>query len=238
MKQYYLITGASGRLGAYMALYFAKQGRNLILHYNSAGGAVENTINEIREISSVDVQKIQKDLSCTGANLLNEALKYGDIELIVHCASSIFEDNLGGDFAIENLQNSLNIHAISLVEMGAEIKKSGILCDIIAISDANMQYETKYFSYSLGKKMLNEAVKYLAFHLKDLARVNAISPIWIEDFDFALPCKAQNILKILGDKKLTQNFCTGLEICKTVDYLREIRSITGQIMVLDAGVGL
>lgn len=187
MKKYYLITGSSGKFGLYLAKYLAESGINLILHYNKSEEKIINLINEIKQNYQVDAIPLKYDLSQnqSGIKLIKAAIKLGEIQTIIHLASFILEDSVF-NIKSDNLQKSLNVHAISLLEIGNFVTKYQYCDNIIAFSDANMSYDTKCLSYNISKRMLNDVVQYLAPQLKDICRVNAISPSWIGNLDFEL----------------------------------------------------
>jgi len=234
MKKYILITGAGQRLGMDIALYFAKNNENIIIHCNNSLKNAQDLGEKIVKNYKINTEIIQEDLSKAdgGMRLIQKASKFGEISLIIHCASSIIEDNLL-NLEIENVYTSINIHAISFLQMAEFIKKNNQNINMIAIIDANLKYRSAYLSYSIGKKILQDMVKFLAFHLKNQSRINGISPTWIENYNPLIHISEGK--KILETLKLTEHLATTEQIINAIEFLQNNQSITGEIINIDSG---
>ena len=87
-----LITGAGKRIGKEIAVGFAKQGANIILHYNKSKIDAENTKKNILKYSkAILISEFEKYQSVK--KLFNDAKKkVGKIHHLINCAS-VFEND-------------------------------------------------------------------------------------------------------------------------------------------------
>lgn len=95
MKKIALITGASGGIGAATAKALAKNGCDLILHFNSNEEKVQMLKKEITELYGVNARILKADLSVPAAAeaLGKEALAvYGRVDILVNNAGVAYQE--------------------------------------------------------------------------------------------------------------------------------------------------
>ena len=236
MKKTILITGGSQRIGRSIALYLKELNYNFIIHYNNS----VKSARELRDIinhSGSNCEIIKADLSKVSdvKNMIKKSKKlFGPIHAIINNASLFLNDD------IENLNDKLwydhmNINLYAPLLLSKEFKKqlpkksSG---HIINILDQNViNPDTSFFSYSISKSALLSATIIMAKSFAPNIRVNAIGPGPTlknihqskKHFDKSLK---KTLLKIGSPPD---------EIAKTVKFLLESKSITGQFIAVDGG---
>ena len=87
-----LITGAGKRIGKEIAVGFAKQGANIILHYNKSKIDAENTKKNISKYSKAILIKANLEKYESVKKLFHDAKKVGKIHHLINCAS-VFEND-------------------------------------------------------------------------------------------------------------------------------------------------
>lgn len=236
MKKTILITGGSQRIGRSIALFLKDSNYNFIIHYNKSSKAARELKNIINghgrdcEIVKTDLSKIS-DVK----NMIKSSKKFfGPIHAIVNNASLFINDN------IENLNDKLwydhmniNLYAPLIIskEFNKQLPKKS-LGHIINILDQNVvNPDTSFFSYSISKSALLSATTIMAKSFAPNIRVNAIGPgptlknIHQSKKHFDKSIK-NTLLKIGSPPE---------EIAKTVKFLLESKSITGQFIAVDGG---
>ena len=236
MKKTILITGGSQRIGRSIALFLKDSHYNFIIHYNKSSKAARELKNIINgqgrdcEIVKTDLSKIS-DVK----NIIKRSkIFFGPIHAIVNNASLFINDN------IENLNDKLwynhmniNLYAPLIIskEFNKQLPKKS-LGHIINILDQNVvNPDTSFFSYSISKSALLSATTIVAKSFAPNIRVNAIGPgptlknIHQSKKHFDQSIK-NTLLKIGSPPE---------EIAKTVKFLLESKSITGQFIAVDGG---
>ena len=236
MKKTILITGGSQRIGRSIALFIKDSNYNFIIHYNKSSKAARQLKNIINghgrdcEIVKTDLSKIS-DVK----NIIKRSKNFfGPIHAIVNNASLFINDN------IENLNDKLwydhmniNLYAPLIIskEFNKQLPKKS-LGHIINILDQNVvNPDTSFFSYSISKSALLSATTIMAKSFAPNIRVNAIGPgptlknIHQSKKHFDQSIK-NTLLKIGSPPE---------EIAKTVKFLLESKSITGQFIAVDGG---
>lgn len=95
MKKTALITGASGGIGAAIAKELAKEGFNLLLHYNSAEDSVLALKNEIASLYGTEIHILKADLSVPSEaeKLGREALSLcGRVDVLINNAGVAYQE--------------------------------------------------------------------------------------------------------------------------------------------------
>ena len=236
MKKTILITGGSQRIGRSIALFLKDSNYNFIIHYNKSSKAARELKNIINSYGR-DCEIVKTDLSKISdvKNMIKSSKKFfGPIHAIVNNASLFINDN------IENLNDKLwydhmniNLYAPLIIskEFNKQLPKKS-LGHIINILDQNVvNPDTSFFSYSISKSALLSATTIMAKSFAPNIRVNAIGPgptlknIHQSKKHFDKSIK-NTLLKIGSPPE---------EIARTVKFLLESKSITGQFIAVDGG---
>ncbi len=236
-KKIALITGSATRIGATIATYLAKKNWALVLHYNSSKDEAILLAEKLAKIT--DVFLIKSDLS-NNENVesliptINQ--KFGGLSLLINNASYFQSDNLESlDNNILNKHLQINLNASLILSKHIAKQESITGANIINILDCSIANPTTNFlSYKISKSALAYATLSLAISLAPNVRVNAI-------------CPGPVLAGTNQSAKHFNNLCkntplgysaTSLEICKTIDFIVKIKSITGQLIFLDGGASL
>lgn len=238
MNQTALITGASKRIGRSIVEHLAKNGWNVIIHYNRSA---EDAIKLVQDLSSRYPKQLFSSVTANLANsqevqglIPNIVEKRGPFDLFVNNASVFTK----GDFKetsedLLNQQMEVNFKApFFLMRDFANYCKKG---NIINFVDTRItQNKSDYSAYTLSKKALWEASKMAALEFAPEIRVNAIAP----GVTLAPEDKGEEYLQ-----KLAQNIPmkkpggTG-PILRSIDYILGNDHLTGQLLFADGGENL
>ncbi len=232
-----LITGASKRIGKQIAKKLAKNGYDIVLHYYKSS-------NEAKELKTYLENKYNIIVSLVCANLLenNSAKKlYNQIDgqkptVLVNNASLFEYDDI---FTVseESFEKHINIHLKSAVFLSQYFAQSlgENKGNIINILDQAVENISPYFlSYTLSKTALLSFTKIASMSLAPNIRVNAISP----GPTIKSPFQTDDNFTEMCQNTLLKQPSQAKEIAKTVLYILNTSSITGQNIVVDAGYSL
>lgn len=231
-----LVTGAGVRIGKAIAEGLAAQGWAVALHYNRSRGEAEHVAADINA-NGGKAAVVSADLAKTEAlpDLIAEATEaLGPIELLVNNAATFEADQLG-DLEPAQWQRQMDINLaapVFLAKAFVAALPEGQPGNIINVIDQRVWKPVPaYLSYQVSKSALWAATISLAQALAPRIRVNAIAPGPVlpsvrqtqADFDgqiATLPLKRSAALE---------------EFSRTITFLVETPSITGQMIALDGG---
>lgn len=231
-----LITGGAKRIGKAITEDLAKNGWAVVIHCNSSRAAGDEMARQINDFGG-RACVVTADLSDIAAvkTILPNAIKIlGPISLLVNNAS-VFEADDITRMSEESwtFHQTVNLAApVFLTQAFAAQLPKGEHGNIVNIIDQRvLKLSPEFFSYQLAKSALWVATRTLAQSLAPFIRVNAISPGPTiqnarqrpEDF------QAQ-INGILLKKGAALE-----EFGRTIRYLVDTPSITGQMICLDGG---
>ena len=232
-----LVTGAGARLGKAMAEALGQDGWSVAVHYRSSSQGAEATVDTIRASGGraelVQANLADEEETTTLTRAAHEALG-GPLTLLVNSASTFHDDS-----ALEHTRDNWDFH------MGPNLRAPVLLAQhfaraipedeaglIVNMIDMRvLKLNPLFFTYTLSKSALWSATKTLAQSLAPNIRVNGIGPgptlenIHQKPGEFAAEAKAT----------LTQKGSNPDEILKTLRYLIEADSITGQLIASDGG---
>jgi pteridine reductase len=226
-----LITGSAVRIGKEIAIYLAKSGYNIALHYNNSSDEVQLTKKEIIKFN-VNCGIFKKDLSLDPEGFIAEVKnKFPDLCLIINSASIFIKSKISGtSFDLFNDVFNINFRSpFFLTKEFADICKRG---NIINIIDTKISINNSgYAVYTLSKKILAEFTKMSAKEFAPGIRINGIAPGLIlppeNETEKYLDDLAVNVpLKKKGN---VENILKSIEFILNNDY------ITGQVIFVDGG---
>ena len=241
MKKTILVTGAAVRIGREIALTFAKDGWNIIIHCNSSTEKAEALAKEIEENFDSTAKVVQANLDKDDhiERMIDEVKTcFGSLDAIVNNASSFYPTPVG-DLTLKdwdqligsNLKGPLFL-INGLIDLLKESK--GV---IINMTDMNVGRGLAKFSiYTAAKGGLLAATKVLARELAPDIRVNAVAPgAILEPPGSSWSEEVRN--KILSAIPLGR-LGTEKDIAGTVKFLLDSEYITGQAINVDGGRSL
>ena len=235
-KNNILITGGSVRIGKEIALAISNSSNNIIIHYHQSfnqASALKKSVEKLGSQCAVIKCDLSKKRSTEG--LIKRAGKFfGPINFLINNASVFENDNIN-NFTVDSWNKHMNVNLYAPLKFSRDLKKllpTKSKGHIINILDQNvLKPDISFLSYSLSKAALYSATKILAKSFAPNIRVNAIGPgptiknIHQSSKHFEKSIK-KTLLKIGSPPK---------EIARTVKFLLESNSITGQFIVVDGG---
>jgi len=229
-----LITGSAKRIGKFLSLNLAKEGANIIVHYNTSKKDAEEIAREIRKYG-VKAETVKANLENEEETVLlaKKSLEiFGKIDVLINNASvyyptPIFEENL------EDLDKFYKVHIKAPFILSKIIGKKMIENKegrIINIADYSPLRPYKDFTpYTVSKGGLLTLTKSLAKEFAPYVLVNAILPGPIvpppDLKDKEKPLK-KTVLKKWGGE---------IEVYKAVKYLIETDFTTGSFIPVEGG---
>lgn len=232
-----IVTGAAKRLGREIALSLAKTGANIAIHYNSSKKEAEELSKIITDLGRKTVLikgDISKSKDCT--RIIEKAHKaFGELHLLINCAA-IFRKTPFTEVSEKDWSDFLGTNLTSQFFLSREFAKlaaSG--SKIINFSDSYaVSPSVDFIPYGVSKGSVLILTRALAKTLAPQILVNAICPGPVlppEHTSEASQSKA--ISSALLKKSVNIE-----DIIKTVHYLAENDSITGQAVFVDGGKGI
>lgn len=229
-----LITGGAKRIGQAIALALAKEGWDIALHFHKSEKQAKETAARIEQLGRHCVL-IQADLNKNEetATIIDKARQeLGTLSLLVNNASTFYMDkidNMNPTSWEEHIQSNLRAPLFLSQGFAAQAESDS---NIINMLDQRVLKPTPYFfSYSIAKAGLWAATRMMALGLAPKIRVNAIgpgptlpSPKQTED-QFLAHCQAMPLGRGSNPE----------EIARTVLFILQMPSMTGQIIALDGG---
>jgi NAD(P)-dependent dehydrogenase (short-subunit alcohol dehydrogenase family) len=231
-----LVTGAGRRIGRALALEAARCGFDVAVHYRTAAGDARAVANEIVALGRKAVT-LDAELTHEGqtAGLIDRAAQaLGPVTLLVNSASTFEDDRLATatrDSWDAHLDANLRAPIVLAQAFAAALpaETQGLIVNIV--DQRVLRPNPQFFSYSLSKAGLWWATQTLAQDLAPAIRVNAIGP------GPTLPSvhQAPGEFEAEAAGTLLQRHATPDEIAAALRYLIDARSVTGQMIAVDAG---
>jgi NAD(P)-dependent dehydrogenase (short-subunit alcohol dehydrogenase family) len=231
-----LVTGGGKRIGRAIALSLSRQGYALAVHYGRSADAAESVAAEIREAGGRAVT-LQADLSREAEvrRLIPQAVEaLGPLGVLVNNAATFEMDQIATatreswDYHIEP-----DLRApFALIQDFAAALPTDQGGAVINMLDERVWNLTPYFvSYTVAKAGLWTLTRSLALALAPRVRVNGIGP------GPALPSPRQSDRQF---EEMWSSMPLGRgtspeEICRAVEFILGMPSMTGQMIALDGG---
>ena len=231
-----LVTGGARRIGKAIVSDLSAAGFAVAIHYHGSDEEARELVKILKDAGG-KVAIVRADLTDIGAveGLLSDAASaIGSIGLLVNNASVFNADELH-DFTWEHWDRHFAVHLKAPVELSrrfAEALPQGEDGLVVNMIDQRVwKLSPRTFSYTLSKSALWTATQTMAQALAPRIRVNAIGPgpsmpserQLQEDFQAQVSAL---ILKRGPELK---------EFGRTIRFLFETPSITGQMIALDGG---
>ncbi len=233
-----LVTGGGVRVGRAIALTLARSGYDLLVSYNSSPAGAAEVAAAARQMQR-RAHTTRADLSRGHdvAELARTAAeRFGRLDLLVNSAASF----VAGDFlAITTAEwdevMALNLRApFLLVRETADLLRAsrGSVVNIVDLSA--LRPWTSHPHHSVSKAGLLHLTKVMARALAPEVRVNAIAP------GFVLPPEDYTAADIERTRQQIPMGCVGApeDVADAVRFLASADYVTGQVVVVDGGLGL
>ncbi len=177
-----LITGADSGMGKAMAITFAREGANVVVHYGNDEQGAQDTASQIQQAGG-QAQVLQADLADpTNAQQLYQQAKqaFGQINILVNNAGTgeATQDPL--QLPLEDFQRVLNIDLVSpfvLAQAAAQDMAQSGGGSIINITSVHEEIPGSGVAYCAAKGGLRNVTRTLAKELASQGvRINNIAP--------------------------------------------------------------
>jgi NAD(P)-dependent dehydrogenase (short-subunit alcohol dehydrogenase family) len=241
-----LVTGAGTGIGREIAIEFAREGADVVLHYSHAADGAESAVQEIRSLGR-RAALFQADFHDVDAvrRLANFALDFlGGIDSLVNNAGISFNtpflkvtpDDLDTLFNV-NFRSPFLLTQILVDPM---LKQgSGAICGLGSIH--GVQGAPEHSAYAATKGAIAAYTRALAVELGYRGiRVNAIAPGWIAVEGHAVAIPGYDLSQAAADAKErvpVGRYGIPIDVAKLAVYLCSYDAgfITGQTVVVDGG---
>lgn len=228
-----LITGGTKRVGRAIALACARQGVNLVIHYNKSEKEAEALG---REASAMGVKtwKVKADFSGPReyGTLVERALAAaGTLDCLINNASVFSSDTLE-DANFENLVRNVEVNAWAPLLFSRDFARLCRKGKIINILDSKIKgFDWSHASYILSKQMFGVITKMCAVRFAPDITVNSVAPGLI------LPPagKDDSYLDSLAGSVPLKRHGGPDDVAGTVLYFLENDFVTGQVIYVDGG---
>lgn len=237
-----LITGAGKRVGKAIALHLGGQGVMIAVHYRNSQDAAEETAETIRAAGG-SAATVRADLESEEetAGLIDAAAgALGTAPTILINSASCFEHDDVTSVTAESWSRHMQVNLrapLVLSQCFAANLPDGAPGDnahgnIINILDQRVWRLTPDFtSYTVSKSALWTLTRTLAQGLAPRIRVNAVGPGPV------LASRHQSAESFAREARAVplQKGASPEEIARTISFILESQSITGQMIALDGG---
>ncbi|MCM2473948.1 SDR family oxidoreductase [Rhizobium sp. CG5] len=231
-----LITGAARRLGRAIAEDLAAHGFAVAVHANQSTAEAEALAADLRRRGgrAVAVKADLRQIDETAGLIEAAAAELGPIGLLVNNAS-VFQEDSAERFDAEVFAAHFDLHlrapSILAAAFAAQVPadREGLIVNII--DQRVLALKPTFYSYTLSKAALWTATQTMAQSFAPRIRVNAIGPGPTLISDRQAPEDFQAQIDSLPLKRGPE---LG-EFGRTIRFLFDTPSITGQMIALDGG---
>ncbi|MGB6119537.1 MAG: SDR family oxidoreductase [Mesorhizobium sp.] len=231
-----LVTGGARRLGAAIVRDLAAHGFAVAIHHNTSAEDAATLAREITDLGGT-ATTVQADLSKPADvdRVIAQATQaIGPLGLLVNSAS-VFEPDSLLDFSADHWDANFDVHLKAPVMLARRFaeqlgdERTGLVVNVI--DQRVLRPNPNFFTYTLSKSALWEATRIMALALAPKIRVNAIGP------GPALPNarQAQSDFDRQVEGLILKRGPDIAEFGRTVRYLFEMMSVTGQMIAIDGG---
>jgi NAD(P)-dependent dehydrogenase (short-subunit alcohol dehydrogenase family) len=231
-----LVTGAAKRIGRAIIEDLAASGFAVVIHANRSIEAAENFAAELRQkgLRAISLQADLKDISATSGLIKRASEELGPIDLLVNNASAFHNDSADRfDVAAWEEHFALHVRAPSILAAAFAEQLPQVSTGLIVnvIDQRVWALNPTFYSYTLSKAALWTATQTMAQSFAPRIRVNALGPgptvrsarQTEEDFQAQVDGLIMKVGPGFG------------EFGRTIRFLYDTPSITGQMIALDGG---
>ncbi|HOJ34699.1 MAG TPA: SDR family oxidoreductase [Candidatus Hydrogenedentes bacterium] len=228
-----LVTGGAKRLGRAISLALAREGVQVVVHYNTSQQEAESFVKELRVLGvkswAVAGNFEQPEVA---EHVLEEArAQAGTLDFLINNAS-VFPSGTLWDLTPAELLRNVQINAVApllLSRAFAATKRPG---HIVNLLDCRIvDYDAAHVPYHLSKRMLFSLTRMMAMEFAPEIQVNAVAPGLI------LPPegKDESYLQSLAHTNPLKRYGAPEDIAAAVLFLLSSDFVTGQVIFVDGG---
>ena len=237
-----LITGGGTGLGREIALQLAAEGMQIAISYSRSEREAEDTVRAIQETGTEAIALMADLAEATAPERLIAEMeqRFGRLDLLIHNAGTTrfipFQDVEKVTIEAWDELFTVNTRSAFFLARAAAplLRKHGCGQIITTSSIAGMSPAGSSLPYSVSKAALIHLTKCLAVALAPDVRVNSVAPgllltRWVAGF-------SEERLQAMGDAALLKRPTRVEDTAAAFVMLAKSESITGQVIVVDAGL--
>ena len=231
-----LVTGGAKRIGAAICLHLAQKGHSVAVHHNSSAKDAEQLAEKIRGFG-VDACTVKGDLSNPEefTKIISKASsKIGPILHLVNNASKFEHDDLES-FDDRSWNQHMDVNAKAPLMLTRELLQNlpeNMAGSVVNILDQKIAAPNPdHISYTASRFALLGITEALARGLAPKLRINAVAP----GHTLASPDQTEAGFNRAQSESPLGYGPSPDDIAQAVVFLIEAKSITGQVIFVDAG---
>lgn len=229
-----LVTGAGKRIGQAVALRLAREGADVVVHYNSSKPEAKATVGAIQKVGprAIALPADLRSVSEIRRMFERAAREFGRLDILVNGAANFCPSRV--EDTTEELWDTVldtNLKSLFFCAQAAAplLKKSG--GSIINFGDVGgILPWTGYIAHCAAKAGVVMLTKCLAKALAPDVRVNAIAPGTI-----SLPGDPPEVEREFLKRAPLRRTGTAEDVAEAVLFMVQAKFMTGQVLVLDGG---
>lgn len=235
MRPVALVTGASRRLGRALAEGAARAGHDVAVHYRSDPAAAARTVTEIARLGA-GAEAFRADLRETGEpqRLVQAVLaRFGRLDLLLHSASPWLEKPVA-EVTEEDWDDVFSVGpraAFFLARAAAPALADSGGAALLVSDVAATKAWPRHLPHAVAKAALDALVRNLAVALGPSVRVNGIAPGIVLPPEEMPP---EEVARLVARTPLGRAVDLP-DLVSGALFLASNRSITGQVLAVDAG---
>lgn len=237
MPRVALVTGAARRIGLAVAEHLGRHGYKIVIHCSAASVDAAKAAIAHMAAETIEAAIVVGDLAdpAAPAGIIADAGRpFGPLGLLVNSAA-VFEDDRARavDLDVFERQLAVNLRAPLLLaqHFAAQLPQDAQGAIVNIIDQRILRPSPQFFSYGISKAALWAATQTMAQSFAPRIRVNGIGPGPV------LPNESEGESGFAAEvaKLPLQHSVAPQDIAAAVLYLAEARSVTGQLLLVDAG---
>ena len=239
MSNWVWVSGGAHRLGRELSLAFAKAGWSVVVHYRQSPQQAESVAEQCRAMG-VQASTIQADLG--QPDQVHDMCRrlQSDLGAKLCCVvnnASLFLPDTALDFDDAQAQAQLQVNLMAPMRMGQWLATlhagaPGGRASLIHILDQKVfNLNPDYFSYTLSKLALHQAVALQAQALAPAVRVNAVAPGLL----YVSGPQSEENFAAAGQVNLLRQPIDPAQVAQSVLFMAQNSAITGASLQVDNG---
>ena len=235
MRSVALVTGASRRLGRALAEGAARAGHDVAIHFRSDPKAAAQTVAEIARLGA-RAEAFRADLRAAGApqGLVESVLgRFGRLDVLLHSASPWLEKPVA-EVTEEDWNDVFSVgpRAAFFLARAAAPALAEAGGAVLLVSDvAATKAWPRHLPHAVSKAAVDALVRNLAVALGTSVRVNGIAPGVVLPPEEMPP---EEVARLVARTPLGRAVSVD-DLVSSALFLASNRSITGQVLAVDAG---
>lgn len=240
-----LITGASGGIGEAISIKLAKEGYNVIIHYNQNEENAKK-VEETCKSYGVKTLLVQANLEYEEdiKNMVDKIINgFGKIDILINNAALEINSNFK-DKTKEDFKKVIDVNLIGTFLVTKYVSKYmlenkyGKIINITSNNAIN-KYDPNTLEYDASKAGIISLTHNLALELAPFINVNAIAPGWVLTEKVKKLNESLDGMLVNDESKkiLINRFVLPNEVASLVSFLvsDEASAINNQVIVIDGG---